>query len=163
MPSFDLTQSFGPVAQQLGLLSSTLHGSYLPSVKTGAVLLLGAIREELSKPGTGRQYKIPVVKRDGTLKKTKRGKQQYRFHRASAPGEPPAVDTGELRRGTVIGLVGGLWRVGVTAKYGPGLEYGTLRIKPRPFMAPALARVKDEMGDLVTANIRQEVVRGFFR
>ncbi len=73
----------------------------------------------LSRPGTGRQY----------------GK-----HRASAPGQPPAPDTGDLRaqtnadpnlkddNGDVVG------RVVANSAQAEALERGTSRIAARPFL-----------------------------
>lgn len=78
------------------------------------------------------------------------------LHRASAPGEPPAPDTGHLRRslrteydrellaGTVI----------AGAVYAQALEFGTPRIEPRPFMRPALMSRKDDIEAGIAAEIR---------
>lgn len=77
-------------------------------------------------------------------------------HRASAPGEPPAPDTGRLRQslrteynrellmGTAI----------ASTAYAQALEFGTSRIAPRPFMRPALANRKDEIEADIAAEIR---------
>ena len=55
-----------------------------------------AIKEKLSQPGTGRVYKSRgITSRLAGPGTTKRSKQ---LHQASAPGEPPAPDIGELRR-----------------------------------------------------------------
>lgn len=62
------------------------------------------------------------------------------MHRASAPGQPPAVDTGTLRasinyyydKPTRICLVG------TPVEYAGDLEFGTKRIKPRPYFRPAV-------------------------
>ena len=67
-------------------------------------------------------------------------------HTASAPGDPPATDTGELknnitmdviRRGkTVVGqIISG-------ANYSEHLEFGTVNMEARPFLAPALKNNK---------------------
>ncbi len=67
-----------------------------------------------------------------------------RSHRASAPGEAPANDTGVLANSIRAASAGRLtWRVGASARYGAALELGTARMAPRPFLAPALAAVKD--------------------
>lgn len=66
-----------------------------------------------------------------------------RSHRASAPGEAPANDTGRLVNSIRARLEQGLtWRVGADARYAAPLELGTNRIAPRPFLAPALESVK---------------------
>lgn len=83
----------------------------------GEAILKGVI---LSQPGEGRVY----------------GK-----HRASAPGQPPAPDTGELRNKTNAdpnirqdgsGLVG---RIVANTNYAAALQIGTERVKARPFLS----------------------------
>lgn len=78
----------------------------------------------LSRPGTGRSYP--------------RGKD--RVHVASAPGEPPAPDTGNLRARTQADtdlrhdgddLTG---RVVANVDYAEALEVGTERMAARPFL-----------------------------
>lgn len=77
----------------------------------------------LSRPGTGAIYR--------------RGKTVE--HRASAPGQPPAPDTGELRRRIEIEVVRGPGEVRgiITAntEYAAALELGTERMQPRPFLS----------------------------
>lgn len=68
-------------------------------------------------------------------------------HQASAPGEPPATDTGRLV-GSIrteydeAQMVG---RVIASTKYAAMLEFGTQRMEPRPFMRPALENSHDEI------------------
>ena len=78
--------------------------------------------DDLSKPGKGE------VRRDGS--------------RASAPGDPPAADTGRLRQSvssevttTATEVVG---KVSANAEYAAHLEIGTESIAPRPFMSRLL-------------------------
>ena len=62
-----------------------------------------------------------------------------RFHRASAPGQPPAEDTGRLYREiTVRRLRSGSYRVRFGTRYAGYLEFGTGRMRPRPFIMPAI-------------------------
>lgn len=73
---------------------------------------------------TGKIYKI-------------RGKK----HRASAPGEPPANDTGELsRRINPVPVSKMHWKVVSSAEYAI-LEYGTAYTAARPYMRPAAKEV----------------------
>lgn len=108
-----------------------------------ALVLERKIKEELSKPGSGRLYP--------------RGKK--RVHQASAPGEPPAVDFGRLRASVgqeefrVLGAVLSI-KVGTNVEYALPLEYGTGKIKPRPFMRPALEAARGEMNETITAELR---------
>lgn len=93
----------------------------------------------LNTPKTGR------VRRDG--------------HVQSAPGEPPASDTGRLinsitTRYDADNLTG---VVNVGAKHGLFLEYGTQKMEPRPFLRPALANKRQEVAALVQAEIQKEL------
>jgi len=77
-------------------------------------------------------------------------------HQASAPGEPPASDTGRLVQsqrteydqseltGTAI------WSAG-HAEY---LEHGTSKMAPRPFARPALANKRDEIEKDIADEVR---------
>lgn len=63
-------------------------------------------------------------------------------HVASAPGQPPAVDTGRLRASIDSVRPSGEPRVliGTPFDYAAYMEFGTKRIKPRPFFRPAVYR-----------------------
>lgn len=92
------------------------------------------VKRTLSKPGTGAVYV-----RDGKM------------HRASAPGQPPAKDTGTLQSSieykvtkdgeTISGLIGS------SADYAIYLEFGTSRMAARPFLRPVLENNKEEIVD----------------
>ena len=78
-------------------------------------------------------------------------------HRASAPGEAPATDTGIL-----AGSIG--WNVDAStltaevfagAAYAVHLELGTARMEPRPFMVPALEATKDKGLAVFNAALRR--------
>jgi HK97 gp10 family phage protein len=71
-------------------------------------------------------------------------------HRASAPGEPPATDTGKLVssiRSNVRRDVDGaaLGTVLAGAAYAKDLEFGTSNMAARPFMFPAAEKSKPEI------------------
>lgn len=93
------------------------------------VMSVEAVRSEaivlvLNTPKTGRVY-------------SRRGVE----HTASAPGEPPASDTGRLVGSiradyTRLGDLAGVVRA--STEYAAHLEYGTQNMEPRPFMRPAL-------------------------
>lgn len=81
------------------------------------LILSRAIRAQLSKPGSGRLYRrgnarTRAMRRARTVEAVEAVERRFRqprnlreagFHRASRPGEPPAVDTGTLRRSWQIG------------------------------------------------------------
>lgn len=70
-------------------------------------------------------------------------------HRASAPGDPPSSNSGNLRRtiqmarpqridrGTAKG-----WFIGIAAIYARALEYGYKRLLPRPYVRPTLEKMR---------------------
>ena len=86
--------------------------------------------EEFKAPKSGREYRRP-------------GGERYR---ASAPGEPPADRSGQLRASigepqisiSAGALVGQLL---IAAPYAGYLERGTPRISPRPFVGPAIQEI----------------------
>tara|TARA_R110000824_G_scaffold59702_1_gene160093 strand:+ start:111 stop:548 length:438 start_codon:yes stop_codon:yes gene_type:complete len=62
-----------------------------------------------------------------------------RIHRASAAGQPPATDTGRLANSIVYDKKGPLTcEVSTDVKYGPWLEFGTMKIMPRPNWVPTI-------------------------
>jgi len=68
-----------------------------------------------------------------------------RSHRASAPGEAPATDTGALVN-SIRALKRNrfLYRVNVGQLYGVYLEFGTSRMAPRPFLTPAVEKERKD-------------------
>ena len=69
-------------------------------------------------------------------------------HRASAPGEAPAVDMGNLVNSIKSVPVGGVEAatlVGTHLEKGIWLEKGTARMAPRPFMRPGADENRDEI------------------
>lgn len=73
--------------------------------------------------------------------------RQGKEHQASAPGEPPARDTGNLAANVrAIRLGPHTMRVVSGAEYSAHLEYGTIKMEPRPFMAPAVEKCRTRLG-----------------
>lgn len=78
-----------------------------------------------------------------------------RTHRSSSDGQPPASDTGFLASNIVLNVD----RDGMTAtvesraKYSVHLEFGTQKMKARPFMQPALEENKPKIRRMF-ANIK---------
>lgn len=72
------------------------------------------------------------------IQNSPRGGRQYGSHKASAPGEPPAIDTGFLINSIQTSNLPHGSKVFVGAEYGEGLEYGTRKIMPRPFFEPSV-------------------------
>jgi len=82
-------------------------------------------------------------------------------HQASAPGDPPAPDTGNLRKtiqlarpqrirkGKAIG-----WRIGIAAVYARALEFGYGRLLPRPYVAPVLDQMRTVGARMIRNRLR---------
>lgn len=111
-----------------------------------------------NSPATGRIYALGertvsfVTKAGQAVSFVAYRGQAPRQHQASAPGEPPAVDTGNLiNSGYAMQKRLGLWEVGFTAEYAAPLEYGTARIAPRPFLRPALEAYRQMFYDALRA------------
>lgn len=67
-------------------------------------------------------------------------KTPRRSHRASAPGESPATDTGRLVQSITANIDGKTAEVVADVQYAAYLEFGTQHMEPRPFMVPALEK-----------------------
>lgn len=96
----------------------------------GLIVQNAARRSIVDGPKSGRLYKRGNV-----------------VHRASAPGQPPANHLGRLLS-TIVYRVLHLDRaVEITAgtEYAKHLEFGTLKMEPRPFMNPALTNNLDKV------------------
>lgn len=85
-------------------------------------------------------------------------------HQASAPGQPPATDTGRLVNSITTDYKAAKLMGTVTARtaYAAYLEYGTEKMAPRPFARPALANsqefiqtaIRDEIGAVLNRGRR---------
>jgi hypothetical protein len=119
------------------------------------------MRLTLNKKGTGVAY------RGGS-----KGKGSYRTR--SAPGEPPAVDTGTLRNSvqskpqyiagtgmTSIVLTGLVAGVNKDARIPRWLEYGTPsgRMKARPFIAPSLKAIRPSVAGTISDQMQRSIKR----
>lgn len=78
-----------------------------------------------------------------------------RVHRASAPGQPPATDTGRLvssiyyRRGKMSATVGS------SLAYAYYLEFGTMKMRPRPAWVPSVQENRAKFNDRIREAIRK--------
>lgn len=72
--------------------------------------------------------------KNNVLRGARSGKY-YGRHRASAPGEPPAVQTGHLRGSSFSPITDSSHQPGIrsNAEYAEPLEYGTIHMAARPF------------------------------
>ena len=110
--------------------------------EAGLILKTEVRRLMPQSPRSGRVYNVPLL---ATRASRASGVQRRGKRRASAPGEPPAVVTGRLRRSIAYKLT--LTGIGYAAAVGSNrvgaatLEYGNQFIRPRPVWRPALQNV----------------------
>jgi hypothetical protein len=110
-----------------GKLSENARKRFARALMISAVNIAEGAKEEIQigTPRTGRIYR----------------KASGRIHRASAPGEYPASDTGQLVNSIHAVKVSGLAvRVGSVAKHGRLLEEGTRRMRKRPWLTPEITK-----------------------
>jgi len=73
--------------------------------------------------------------------------KKYGNHTSSAPGQSPANWTGKLIRSIKVQKSKGKAFVYITAKYAEFLEFGTSKMRPRPFIIPAFLKTKKMIQD----------------
>lgn len=82
----------------------------------------------------------------------------------SAPGEAPAVDTGRLRASITHRIEHdgdeSAAYVGTNVEYAPYLEFGTIRMAPRPFMVPAIERNKEWIKNKIKSVVKNPEAAG---
>ena len=128
-------------------------------LKIAMIELQTELREKLSQMGTGAGY-FGGAKKLGF------------FRTRSAAGEPPAVDTGTLRNSvqskpqyiagtgmTSIVLTGLVAGVDKDARIPRWLEYGTSRMKARPFIAPSLEVVRKDAAKNIGEQMQRSIKR----
>lgn len=140
------------------------------------IVLARIVRGMLSKPGTGRIYRIAKGKPNG------RNLRAKGLHRASAPGQPPAVNTNRLRASWSVNSAGklGLTRISALASeegfiltrvrsnslgfefgsnvaYAKHLEFGTSRVRRRPYLKPSMRAVEPRVLPIVTNALNRKL------
>ena len=125
-------------------LKKDLETPFREVIAGGAQLIRGqAIRSIQTGPKSGRIY------------------EKYnprRTHRASAPGQAPASDTGNLvsqirvRQKNPDEVV-----VESNALYSSFLEFGTSKMLPRPFLFPATEKSKPKIAQAVFNRVKKEI------
>lgn len=133
-----------------------------PIIRAAALAAEREAAVELSKPGTGRLYETTffyVETPDGYVLRAGRPRTP---HQASAPGEPPAVDSGDLRNSIKSEVHDGVAFTGTHLPYGRYLEYGFtaahgVPVEPRPWMRTVVEYLKENLSPELSAVARQEI------
>lgn len=132
-----------------------------------ALEAMDKVKEDLEKNvdevlvGGGQLIRGEAVRSIQQGSKTGRIYQKYnprRTHRASAPGQAPASDTGNLVSKIIVALKDkDHTEVQSNAHYSAYLEYGTSKMEPRPFLLPAFEKSKKPIVMAVFNRVKRKV------
>ncbi len=91
------------------------------------------------------------------------------FHKASAPGQPPARNTGHIARSWQTGVAkrgkvekaGNRYRlvVGSNLPYAKYLEFGTARMKQRPYVRPVALIMRPRTMGIITEQVARAIAK----
>jgi HK97 gp10 family phage protein len=87
-----------------------------------------------------RTHAVKSIQRGAKTGKVYEKTDPKRTHKASAPGEAPATDTGRLANSINADIDGKSATVYTDLEYAPWLEFGTQSMDPRPFLFPAMEK-----------------------
>lgn len=156
-------------------VSDTIRDGVVTGMTVVAIEMQKQLRKNLSKRGTGKRYRIAQGRRKG------RNLRARGWHIASAPGQPPAANTGTLRRSWTIEpprWIGAaspqangfsyieekrgksvLYVLGTNLEYARALEYGSprTRLAPRPYVRPAVKQVEPFVARLIGVAINRHM------
>lgn len=108
-------------------------------VRKTALDVEAEVKNEMRAPKSGRLYR--------------RGS---RTHQASAPGQAPAVDLGQLINSVQVENVSELTsKVGTNTEYAYGLEFGSRRVAARPVWRPVIEKLRQPFIAALTHVLRQ--------
>ena len=133
------------VLKQLNRLQKDMEVPFQEIVKGGGQLIRGeAIKSIQSGGKSGVMYQKYNPRRE---------------HRASAPGQAPASDTGNLVSKIIVRQKSrDVTSVQSNANYSAFLEYGTSKMQPRPFMLPAFEKSKKPIINAVLNRVKQKIM-----
>ena len=141
-----------------------------------AVQMQKFVRRRLSIPGTGRRYRVARGSRRG------RNQRARGWHQASAPGQPPAADTGRLRASWTLvppPRIGGattqdqgfayvdenrgngtiVYVLGTNLVYARALEYGHGRVAARPYIRATVEGLRPLVPELIAKGMKAHMRR----
>ena len=132
------------VLSQLDKLEKDMEIPFQEIVKGGGQLIRGeAIKSIQTGAKSGVMYQMYNPRRE---------------HRASAPGQAPASDTGNLVSKIIVKQKSkNITNVESNADYSAFLEYGTSKMDPRPFMLPAFEKSKKPILNAVFNRVKKKI------
>lgn len=116
--------------------------------------LIAVLTQGIAKKGISRGPKSGKVYRRGP------GRNLSATHQASAPGQYPASDTGQLAKFVLVDKAtpGNMTAiVGTNVQYGPMLEFGTSRMAARPWLLPSFTQAKINVEKKLRANLEARI------
>ena len=131
-----------------------------------ALEVLRKAETELQEPikdtlrGVAQLIRGEAIKSIQSGSKTGRTYKRYnptRTHRASAPGEAPASDTGNLVSNIMVQEKGDSIEVQSNAEYSKFLEYGTSKMEARPFLFPAYEMSREKIVQAIFKKVSQTI------
>lgn len=148
---------FDSIVKLFPKMEKQIRAELKKGIAASALLIQNEAKKSMKSAKHGK-----TVSRGAAKKNSKGRKVASKFHRTSAPGEAPAVDTGRLMNSInhqltndgMAALVGILDLSNV--KYGRFLEYGTARIQARPWLFPALEKNRKQ----IQARLAEAMQRG---
>jgi hypothetical protein len=137
-----------------------IHGSiFLMAVRFNHKIM-AAVKREVAKQIIKETYGVDAEAKRLILETPKTGRlypRGDRVHQASAPGEPFASDTGNAINQIQVSFkdenLTGIVRFG--AEYALALEFGTVKMAPRPVARPALANKKEAIEQGIKAAVKR--------
>lgn len=170
-----MTPRQGPIID-MALVRAKTQAAVAEALNASMLILSSSIRTMLSQPGTGRQYR-----RSAGIGRRARNARQAGVHVASAPGRPPAVDTNRLRASFTVSSVPKqgsrssgtdafvanaqeptrtVLTFGSRVPYAMFLEFGTRRVRRRPYIAPTLEKFRPRLPAIFAASFRRHFPKG---
>ena len=116
-----------------------------------------ARKVEIATIATGHELRSNIIKGYNEGGKTGITYKKYnpsRIHTASAPGQAPATDTGKLANSVLFEQEHYGVRVFTNVRYGEMLEFGTMRIAPRPLWTPEAQAMKPKFEKRIKAALK---------
>ena len=138
------TSNLKKVMSQLNRLGKDMEQPFQEIVKGGGQLIRGeAIKSIQTGAKSGVMYQMYNPRRE---------------HRASAPGQAPASDTGNLVSKIIVKQKdANVTNVESNANYSAYLEYGTSKMEARPFMLPAFEKSKKPILDATFRRVVRKI------
>lgn len=162
---------FRHVETVLKRLERNVEAEFKKAIAASALMIQNDIKRDMHSAKHGKTYRRGSIGRfKNGYKVDARGRflaggRGNKFHRASAPGESPAVDTGRLvasinHRLSADRLQAFVGVMDLTlVKYAKLLEYGTYTMSARPWLTPAVERNRKAVITRINKGIERAIER----